>query len=138
MITVVLDTSVAIAWYLDASFSAEAREWQKRLLDGRANILVPSLHFYEFANVLRTYLRRKEMAAETAAELYALHLEAPLEVAEPPRERLLECALEYETTVYDAAYIQLSLLRQAPLVTAERTTTPWVTKLGELASPLRR
>jgi len=136
VINAVLDTSVAVAWYLEEVFSPEAREWQKRLLDGRANLIVPSLHYYEFGNVLRTYIRRKELDPILAADLYALHLEAPLEVVQPLQERLLDCALEYDATVYDAAYIQLSLTHQIPLITAERTTTSWVTKLGELAVSL--
>ncbi len=85
-----------------------------------------------------TYVRRKEIAEGLARELYDLHLEAPLDVIDPPRDRLLECALEYEATVYDAIYIQLSILHQAPLITAERTTTPWVVKLKKLAVSLGR
>ena len=138
MITAVLDTSVAVAWYLEEAFSPEAREWQARLLDGRARLIVPSLHFAEFGNVLRTYVRRKELTADVARELYSLHLEAPLEVVDPPRDGLLDCALEYDATVHDAVFIQLSLLHQAPLITAERTTTPWVVKLKKLAVPLGR
>ena len=138
MIEAVLDTSVAVAWYLQESFSPEAREWQKRLLDGRARLLVPSLHYSEFGNVLRTYVRRKLISADTALELYALHLEAPLEVVEPSPAGLLECALEYDVTTYDAMYIRLSLDQQAALITAERSTTPWVKKLGELAIRLGR
>ena len=138
MITAVLDTSVAVAWYLEETFSPEAREWQARLLDGRARLMVPALHFAEFGNVLRTFVRRKELSADVAREVFALHLEAPLEIVDPPRDGLLDCAIEYEATVYDAVYIQLSLLHQAPLITAERTTTPWVVKLKKLAVPLGR
>lgn len=138
MISAILDTSVAVAWYLEEQFSAEAREWQRRLLDGRARLIVPSLHFAEFANVMRTHVRRRVIAADVAREIYDIHLEAPLDVVDPPRERLLDCALEYDATVYDAVYIQLSLLHQAPLITAERKTTPWVVKLKKLAVPLGR
>lgn len=138
MISAVLDTSVAVAWYLEEEFSAEAREWQRRLLDGRARLIVPSLHFAEFANVLRTYVRRRVITGDVAREIYDIHLEAPMEVVDPPRERLLDCALEYDATVYDAICNQLSLLHQAPLITAEKSTTPWVAKLKKLAVPLGR
>jgi len=97
---------------------------------------VPSLHFWEVGNVLRTYARRREIDRATAEEIYALHLEAPLESAEPDRNSVLATALDYEATVYDAVYIALSLSLNAPLVTAKRTTTPWVVKLGKLARPV--
>ena len=127
----VLDTSVALAWYLPEAFSRAARRWQGDLLDGKVRFAVPSLHYWEVGNVLRTYLRRGEIDAELAEETYLTHLEAPLETAEPERSIVLQTALEYEATVYDAVYICLSLALDAPLVTAERTTTPWVVKLRD-------
>jgi predicted nucleic acid-binding protein len=126
----VLDTSVAIAWYLPESFASKARNWQRRALDGEVELLVPSLHYWEFGNVLRTYVRRGELEVALASEIYHLHLQAPLQLAEPNREDVLERALEYQASVYDAVYIELALSRNVPLVTAEKSTTPWVVKLG--------
>ena len=130
MRSLVLDTSVAIAWYLPEAFRAAARVWQSRLLDGRVRLVVPGLHYWEFGNVLRTYVMRSELEADLAEQIWALHLEAPLEVAEPERAEVLAMALEYGATVYDAVYIALGRSLDLPLLTAERTTTPWVVKLG--------
>jgi len=128
--SLVLDTSVAIAWYLPETFRAAARAWQSRLLDGRVRLVVPGLHYWEFGNVLRTYVMRSELEVDLAEQIWALHLEAPLEVAEPERAEVLATALEYGATVYDAVYIALGRSLDLPLLTAERTTTPWVVKLG--------
>lgn len=137
MNTRILDTSVAIAWYLPETFSAGARSWRDRILSGMIRALVPSLHYVEFANVLRTYVKRGEMDPELAEEVYSLHLEAPLEVVDPQRDEILRTALEFSATSYDAVYINLALRQGAPLLTGERTTTPWVTKLGDLAEVVR-
>jgi predicted nucleic acid-binding protein len=126
----VLDTSVAAAWYLPEDLSGAARVWQRRMLAGEVTLIVPSLHYWEFCNVLRTYVRRSELEADLAEEVFRLHLEAPLEQAEPDRSAILRRALEYQATAYDAVYIELALSLDAPLLTAERTTTPWVVKLG--------
>jgi predicted nucleic acid-binding protein len=136
--SLVLDTSVAIAWYLPEAFQAGARVWQARLLDGRLRLVVPGLHYWEFANVLRTYVRRGELAPDMAEDIWALHLEAPLEVGEPERSQVLATALEFGSTVYDAVYIALSRALEIPLLTAERTTTPWVVKLGGLVECVRK
>lgn len=133
----VLDTSVAIAWYLPEIFSEQARGWRERLLDGKARLIVPSLHFWEFANVLRTYVRRGELDRELALETYETHLEAPLERLEPDPARVLQTALRFESTAYDAVFISLALQYQVPLLTAERTTAPWVTRLGKQADVIR-
>jgi predicted nucleic acid-binding protein len=129
----VIDTSVAVAWYLNESFSQPARDWQQRILAGKVHALVPTLHYLEFANVLRTYVRRHEMERALAEEIFALHLDAPLDAIEPHRASLLSTAFAFDSTVYDAAYISLAQSYDCPLVTAERTTTPWVVKLGKLA-----
>ena len=133
MSTYVLDTSVAIAWYLPEAFSASARHWQTKVLRDEVTLYVPSLHYLEFANVLRTYVRRGELDSVLASDIFDLHLEAPLEPAEPDRRQTLATALEYEATVYDAVYIALALEMEVPLITAERTTTPWVVKMGDRA-----
>ena len=137
MRSLVLDTSVAIAWYLPETFRAAARVWQSRLLDGRVRLVVPGLHYWEFGNVLRTYVMRSELEADLAQQIWALHLEAPLEVAEPERSEVLATAFEYGATVYDAVYIALSRSLDLSLLTAERTTTPWVVKLGRRVESVR-
>jgi len=131
MTTHILDTSVAVAWYLPEAFSEAARRWQTKLLRDEVTFYVPGLHYWEFGNVLRTYVRRGELEQEMAEEIYHLHLEAPLVTTEPERPETLARAFEYGATVYDAVYITLCLSLDAPLVTAEKTTTPWVVKLGK-------
>jgi predicted nucleic acid-binding protein len=130
MVARVLDASVAIAWYLPEFFSREAKRWQQKLLAGEVAFLVPSLHFWEVGNVLRTYVRRGEIPADLAEDIYQAHLGATLEVSDPHREEVLRLALRYEATVYDAVYIALSQQRDIPLLTAEKTTTTWVRRLG--------
>ena len=128
----VLDTSVAIAWYLPEAFSDKARRWQRRALDGAIELLVPGLHFWEVGNVLRTYVKRSELTEDLAREIFDLHLEAPLRIEEPDPTAVFDAALEFDATVYDAVYIALSRSFDVPLLTAERTTTPWVKRLGRL------
>jgi predicted nucleic acid-binding protein len=129
--THVLDTSVAIAWYLPEAFSEAARRWQVKVLRDEVTLCVPGLHYWEFGNVLRTYVRRGELEQELAEEIFGLHLEAPLITMEPERAQTLKCSFEFTATMYDAVYIALCLSLDVPLVTAERTTTPWVVKLGD-------
>jgi predicted nucleic acid-binding protein len=133
----VLDASVAVAWYLTESFSEGARRWQTKLLRNEVALSVPGLHYWEFGNVLRTYVRRGELDVDLAVEIFELHLAAPLDVSEPDRRQTLACALDYGASVYDAVYIALCLSLDAPLVTAEKTTTPWVVKLGKRVRPVR-
>jgi predicted nucleic acid-binding protein len=137
MNTYVLDTSVSVAWYFDEVFSKAAREWQDRLLTGKVRLITPSLHYWEFANVLRTLVVRGELGQELADEIYDLHLDAPIEVSEPDRRSVLKTAFDYGSTVYDATFIDLAVANDINLVTAEKTTTPWVVKMGKLIEAVR-
>jgi len=133
----VLDTSVAVAWYLEEVFSISARAWHERLLTGKVVLVVPSLHYWEFANVLRTLVRRRELPEDLAREIYELHMDAPLERGEPEEKSVLDIALQYRATAYDAVYISLCLSKDIPLITAEKTTTAWVTKLRDRIESVR-
>lgn len=134
---IVLDTSVAIAWYLPESITLSARKWRDAMVKRRMDLIAPSLHYWEMANVLRTYVRRGELGASLAEEIYHTHLDAPIQVMDPSRERILLTSLEYEASAYDAVYIALAIEQDAALLTAERTTTPWVIKLGKRVEIVR-
>jgi len=129
----VADTSVLLAWYLPESFSESARVWRQKLLSDSVRLIVPSLHYWEFGNVLRTYIVRKELTADLAKEIFHLHLEAPLEIHDPEKAAVFDTALAYGATMYAAVFIALSLSLDLPLLTAEKSTTPWVVKLGKKA-----
>ncbi len=127
----VLDTSVAIAVYLPESFSSAARGYWDRIAATGTRCVVPSLHFWEFGNVLRTRVRRGVLSARTALEIYDLHLDAQLEILEPDPREVLGVALEFGATAYDAVYISLAFGSDLTLLTAESATQPWVVKLGD-------
>ena len=106
-------------------------------MKGKIVLLIPSLHYWEFANLLRTLVLRREISEALAREICELHLGAPLERAEPDERQILDVAFEYGATAHDAVYIALSLSRGIQLITAERTTTPWAVKLGDQLEPVR-
>ena len=137
MTSYVADTSVLLAWYLPESCSESARVWRKKLLSDSVRLIVPSLHYWEFGNVLRTYILRKELTADLAKEIFGLHLEAPLEIHDPEKAAVFDAALAYGATMYDAVFIALSLSVDVRLLTAEKSTTPWVVKLGDRVVPVK-
>ncbi len=87
--------------------------------------------------MLRTCVARGEIEADLAREIYHLHLDARLEVQDPDRADVLRTALRFGATAYDAVYIAFALGSDLPLLTAERTTTPWVVKLGKRVVSVR-
>ena len=131
-----MDTSVLVAWYLPESFSQEARKWQKRLLANEIELYVPRLHYYEFSNVLRTYVKRREIEMNLARDILETHMLAPLVTLDPDPIAILNTALEYDMTAYDAAFVVLALERKLTLITAERSATGWIKRLGSMVQSI--
>jgi predicted nucleic acid-binding protein len=55
----------------------------------------------------------------------------------PERREVLKAAFAYGATVHDAVFIALAAAHEVTLLTAERTTTGWVTRLGKRAEIVR-
>ena len=133
MTSYVLDTSVAIAWYLPEVFADSARAWQSKFMDGEIGFHVPSLHYWEIANVLRSHVRRGQIDHRLATDIWEVHLDAALQTSEPVAADVLATAFDYDATAYDAVYIALAIQLDATLLTAERPSTAWVRQLGKRA-----
>jgi predicted nucleic acid-binding protein len=113
----VVDTSVAIKWFLPEPHSDHARKF----LTGEHELLAPDLLLAEFGSVLWKRIRGGEMKAEEAVAVLSALMEAPLHVR--PSAALiapaLEIAVRTQRTVYDSLYLSLALREKAPLVTAD-------------------
>lgn len=133
----VLDASVACGWYFDEVASAACAGWAKRLLDGEIELVVPRLHFLEVGNVLRARVRRGALDRRDALEILSVHRATPLIVSDPDPEITLERAIDLDATFYDATYVALAEELDVPLLTAERSTRPWIQQLGKRAIIVR-
>ena len=114
----VIDTSVAVKWFLDEDGQAEAD-----LLSGLgARLIAPSLVLVELANVLWTKQRRGVIDRAVVTQM--LH-KAPRYFSELVDSssligRALELACDHEHPVYDCLYVALTLERDCRLVTADQ------------------
>ncbi len=112
----VLDASVTLAWALDEHKTEAAEQALRRLLDDTA--VAPAIWWFEVRNVLIGAERRgRRTDARSAAFLRAL-ARLPIEIDRGPDETMVVgLARRHGLTVYDAAYLELAIRRQAPLVT---------------------
>lgn len=82
-------------------------------------VLVPQLFRLEVANVARTKVRRAEIQRPQAEAMLAELATWPIEIVTAEWQDAWPLAWKHDLTVYDAAYLWLSLDRNLPLVTLD-------------------
>ena len=120
--SLVVDASLAIAWYFDD----ESTEATEGVLDRVTEFgaVVPGLWRLEVANAFQMAVRRKRIdAAYRDASLGELAL-MPITVDDETNSyawtTTLRLAERFSLTLYDAAYLELAQRRSLPLATLDR------------------
>jgi predicted nucleic acid-binding protein len=113
---IVLDASAAVELLCGLSLAGAVAD---RLADHEQAVHAPHLLGVEVAQVVRRYVQRGELRPERGAE--ALVDLADLDVVRHSHEPLLPAMwrLRQNLTAYDAAYVALAEVLDAPLVTLD-------------------
>ncbi len=114
---IVLDASVVIELVLGTE---DGREVARRISDPALTLHVPHLLDVEVAQVVRRYVLAGQISAERGAS--AVEALTALDLERHPHEPLLPriWALRANLTAYDAAYVALAEILDAPLLTRDR------------------
>ena len=119
LMAVVIDTSVAVAWFVPSQAGSYADRIARRVR--HEALVVPSLWEVEFGNVMTTLLRRKLLARHQVASVLAkaerLDLTVDRDVA--TARVLFTLAEQHGISAYDAAYLELAVRRGLPLATRD-------------------
>lgn len=117
MTAVVVDSSVALKWFVPEVLSDEAAE----LLEGSVELLTPDLLFPEFGNTLWKKITRGEIQPDEARSIVTALGRIPLVVVSSAGliGAALEIAVAHRRTVYDGLYVALAVDRDCVLVTAD-------------------
>ena len=118
-----------MALVLDCSIVAALcfQDEQSTLADRALDLLIeegawaPGIWWYELRNVLVVNERRGRIDSVRTAAFLADLAQLPIEIDHRADEAtVLSIARQYELSVYDAAYLELALRRQAALATLDR------------------
>jgi predicted nucleic acid-binding protein len=119
-----VDASVAFKWLIPDEAEDDVSVAKALLvehIEGKAQIIVPSLLYYEVANILLFGRSRPPIgqAIDFLAVLYAIPLEvAPLTAVSA--DATLRLASLNGISFYDATYVALADMSNCPLITADR------------------
>jgi predicted nucleic acid-binding protein len=114
---IVLDASAAIEWLLQSPAGIKI---EKRLSSSSESLHTPHLLDVEVTQVLRRYVREKLIGAQRGQE--ALEDLADLPLTRYPHDFLIPRVWELRATLtaYDAVYVALAEVLDAPLLTCDR------------------
>lgn len=120
--TIVLDASVAVEWFIEGKRAEEAKAVARRMLADTA--LVPQLWPLELSNVLSLAVRKGVISASerTAAfgVLRSMAVELDAQTSVHAWSRTVALSDGHRLTAYDACYLELAIRAQLPLATLDR------------------
>jgi predicted nucleic acid-binding protein len=117
----VVDSSVVIRWYVDQVGHEHARRVQVDFLAGRVRLEAPDICRWEISNILR----KKAAGSLTADDIVsaAMDIEALGVVLHPAGladlSRIVRLSISYGITVFDAAFVDVSLRTGLTLLTSD-------------------
>jgi predicted nucleic acid-binding protein len=121
MVDLVVDSSVAVKWFVPEVYTAEAVRILTGYENGAISFLAPDLIHAEFGNIIwkkQTLQGLDSVAAETAIAKFR-KLTFKLTSTELLLDDAYRLAVMHKRTVYDALYLALSLRAGCQLVTAD-------------------
>jgi predicted nucleic acid-binding protein len=121
MDAVVVDSSVAIKWFVVEPYSAEARRLLNGYQNGVLTLFAPDLINAEIGNIVwKKHTLQGLAAADARAIIAAFQQVTFLHTSSASLlNQAYQLAVTYRRTVYDMLYVALSLREQCPFVTAD-------------------
>lgn len=132
---VVLDASATLSWLFDDERDDRSRAMLDQLRSARA--FVPALWRWEVQNAL-LISERRTLAAEDAQRMLEDLQSLRIEIEAVRNEMLgaeIALARRFSLTAYDAAYLDLAIRRDAPLMTRDAKLADAAKQMGLLWTP---
>ena len=119
--SLVLDTSVAVKWYLPEDLHDEAISLLRQAEAGDVELLAPGTVQPEFFNDLWWQHRREDLPQESVRNLWEQFALDPVVLYAPEdlMARAVEIALETQAIIYDALFLALADNFETVVVTAD-------------------
>lgn len=121
MENVVVDSSVAIKWFITELYSDESRKILDGYKAGDINFLAPDLINAEVGNIIWKKHRLQDLSAEDAQEIMDTFKTVMIDFTSSAAlmDEAYQLAITHERTVYDMMYVAMSKREKCRFVTAD-------------------
>ncbi|MCI0420742.1 MAG: type II toxin-antitoxin system VapC family toxin [Acidobacteria bacterium] len=120
---VVLDASVALKWsFTDEEAASEAVALLDDFVEGRVNLIAPTLFTYEIVSAIHVAINRRRIKESDgiSAIRSIMGLEIGLRAFEDLVDETFRLSRRYSLSPYDGAYLALASKAQAEFLTGDR------------------
>ena len=105
---IVIDASVVVKWYIKEIDSDKALLLRDRFIGGMVELYVPPLLYFEVLNALKYSQLFKTNELEDAGESLENYGFKVITLKNEIRNQMIQIAIKYDLSIYDASYIGLS------------------------------
>lgn len=116
----VIDASIALAFLLPDEREIKVDVLFKALTEGKAEIFIPKLFYFEVTNGLRSAVIRKRISSQLAKKLLENLVKLGLKEKGINWLKAFQIALDKNISFYDASYLALAKKEKISLLSLDR------------------
>ncbi len=119
---IVIDASVVVKWFIEENGSDKARLLRDKFIDGKIELIVPSLLYFEVLNALKYSQLFDASELNDAGESLENYGFKVITIKKEIRKLMIKFAVDHEISIYDASYLGLSIGLEKVFITADDKT----------------
>ena len=134
--TVIVDASVALSWILPGEKTNKTILLRDYAVEnGDVKLLVPTIFWYEVANVLWVAVKRKRIVQSEAIEGLRALLDFRIDTAATDPTVIISISFAQNVAVYDSAYLSVAKIYDATLWTIDKSLVKVAKNLNVFVEP---
>ena len=116
---VVIDASVVVKWFIEENNSEKALLLRDSFIGGNVELYVPPLLYFEVLNALKYSQLFEPNELEEAGESLENYGFNVITIKNEIRNHMINAAINYDLSIYDASYLGLSIGLEMLFCTAD-------------------
>ena len=116
---IVIDASVVVKWFIEEKDADKARFLRDKFIDGKIELIVPSLLYFEVLNALKYSKLFDPSELNDAGESLEKYGFKVITIKNEIREHMIKIAVDHDMSIYDASYFGLSIVLGKIFCTAD-------------------
>lgn len=119
MSEIVIDASIVVKWFIEENNSDKARLLRDKFIDGKIELIVPSLLYFEVLNALKYSQLFDPSELDDAGESLEKYGFKVITIKNEIRENMIKVAVDHDMSIYDASYLGISIVLEKIFCTAD-------------------